>query len=449
MIAHVLVAALAASTPALFSSYDVLEIQLTAPFNELFDRGRRDDRFAVDGTLTYTVEGRQVTLDRVRLELRGHTSLNRGECTFPKLKVSVRDQQRDSTLFAGVRSLKIGTHCGEAPDGQVSEKYGRLANEKSPWREAFVYRLLDALGVATLKARPARVTYVFTDPKPGASPNQQQPLVRNAMLLEDTDAAVARLGGGGEIDEHDFSNARAMFSPADTERVAFAEALIGNFDWCLKMTPDDRYRCDARHPLWNLTAAAMENGRAKPIVHDFDVSGIVSGHHPWFDDVFNAAFSPSHSEAEVEVTAQLQRARTLFARDDLDAVRSGFARRKADAYAALDKAAIDSAGRQIAKRYLDSFFRAIESDDDFYRPVVAAAGASMHAEPGGPPLCEASGPVPIGTPVTTPLQTHDDMIQVRLLDALWHWAPPVKCSAARRDAVWIKADAVSADYPKR
>ena len=39
------------------------------------------------------------------------------------------------------------------------------------------------------------------------------------------------------------------------------------------------------------------------------------------------------------------------------------------------------------------------------------------------------------------------MIQVRLLDALWHWAPPVKCPDMRKTPVWIDKAAVSRDYP--
>jgi hypothetical protein len=331
----------------------------------------------------------------------------------------------------------------------VSIKYGRLANELSPLREAFVYRLLDVAGVATLKARPARVTYVYTDAKEGQTPPQDRPLVRNAVLLEDDDAAAARLGAHGDISEDEFTNARAQFTPADTVRLIFAEALIGNFDWCLKMTPDDKFRCDARHPLWNITAAKTENGRSRPIVHDFDVSGMVAGRHPWFNDVFNEAFVESRSQAEVEVVAQLQRTRALFPRSVLDEGRAAFMARKADAYRALDSSTLDSDGRDHARRYMDAFFGAIGSDEAFYRPVVVSEGVMPLASPGGSAFCAAAGPIPVGTPVGAPLQKNGDMIQVRLLDAFWHWTTPVKCSDVRRNPVWIKADAVSANFPKQ
>jgi hypothetical protein len=448
MVARTLLALAAASVPPLFSSYEVLPLQLKAPFNELFERARGDQKFTVAGTLSYTDGGRQVTIEDVRVGLRGHTSRNENECSFPKLKIALPEgASGDAPLLAGMRSIRIGTHCGEASADDVSVKYGRLANERSPLREAFVYRLLDAVGVPTLKARPAKVTYLYADTKPGQTPPQDRPLVRHALIVEDDDDAIERIGGKGEIAESDFTTAHAQFAVADTVRLIFAEALIGNFDWCLKLTPDDRFRCDARHPLWNIIAARTAAGRSRPIVHDFDVSGMVSGQHPWFKDVFNEAFAGSH--AEVEVAAQLQRTRSLFSRKDLDGARAAFMARKREAYRALEAAALDPAGRDHAKRYLDAFFGAIGSDEAFYRAVVATPGATMSAAAGGPALCPAAGPIPVGTPVSEPLQKSGSRIQVHLLDALWHWAAPAKCPAARQGPVWIDADVVSTEFPKR
>ena len=307
-------------------------------------------------TLSYAAEGGTVTIDGVRVSVRGHTSRNEHECAFPKLKLALPAGASAGPLLQGLHSIKIGTHCGEAGEDEVSVSSGRLANELSPLREAFVYRLLDALDVPTLKARPARVTYRYADPRAGQTPPQDRPVVRHALIIEDDSDAVARLGGRGDIEESAFASARAQFAPADTVRLIFAEALIGNFDWCLKMTPDDRFRCDARHPLWNITAARMDGGRARPIVHDFDVSGMVTGRHPWFRDVFSEQFSASHSQADVEVTAQLQRTRSLFPRGVLDATRAAFRNRKDDAYRTLEGGRLDPAGRDHAKRYLDAFF---------------------------------------------------------------------------------------------
>jgi hypothetical protein len=329
----------------------------------------------------------------------------------------------------------------------VTAKYGRLPNEQSPHREAFVYRLLDAVGIPTLKARPARITYAYTDARPGQTPDQQQPIARNALLLENTDGAVARLGGSREIEETAFTNARDQFTVSETAALAFAEAMIGNFDWCLKMTPRDAYRCNARHPLWNVIAVAGSSGSARPVPYDFDVSGMVAGRHRWFADVYNEAFVPSRSHPAIEVLGQVQRTRMLFDRADLDAARARFMHKKQNAYAALAAAALDATGKQVVKQYLDSFFEAIGSDESFYRPVVVARDTLPYADASrAKAVCTAQGAIPVGTPVSDPQQTSGQMIQVMLLDVTWHWAPPAKCAVVHEGPVWIDGSAVSRDF---
>jgi len=436
------------SRAALFSSYDVLPLTLEAPFKDLFEHARTDDTYAVTGKLSYDNGGRPLVIDGVKITLRGHTSRRETECTFPKLKVELPRSADAGPLAAAGDSLKLGTHCGEAAGDKLTAKYGRLPNERSPWREAFVYRLLASLDVPTLKARPARVSYVFTDPRPGQTPPQDQPLVRNAMVVEDTDDAVKRLGGAREIEEKQFSNAQAAFRPADTARLAFAEALIGNYDWCLRMKPGDTFRCNDDHPLWNIAAAETGGGKATPIIYDFDVSGMVTGQHPWLKAHFNQRFVKSGSPIETAVVAQVQRTRSLFPRPVLDATRAEFMRRKNAAYEALAAAALDPAGREIANSYIDAFYAAIEADAAFYLPVVATAGTKVYATDDRTVACGQTSTIPAGTPVSEPLQTRDGLAQVVVLDALWQWAPPAKCAPVLEGPVWVEAGAISREFPK-
>jgi len=440
-------AAAQSSTP-LFASHDVLPLKLEAPFNDLFEHARTDEAYSVTGKLSYTHAGREVTVDGVKITLRGNTSRRETECVFPKLKVELPGSANPGPLLAAGESLKLGTHCGEAADDKLTAKYGRLPNERSPLREAFVYRLLDAVGVPTLKARPARVSYVYTDARPAKTPAQDQPLVRNAMLLEDTDAAVKRFGGVREIEEKAFTNAQAAFRPADTARVAFAEAMIGNYDWCLRMKPGDTFRCNDEHPLWNVVAAAGADGKAVPIIYDFDVSGMVAGRHPWLKTHFNQNFVQSRSPIDVAVLAQVQRTRSLFPKATLDATRGEFVKRKSAAYETLSGASLDPEGKRVAKSYLDAFYGAIESDEAFYRPVVVTNGGKVYTDANRAVACAGAGTIPAGTPVSEPLQTREDLVQVVILDALWQWTPPVKCAVVREQPVWIEANLIGKDFPK-
>src|SRR5262245_2851806 len=417
--------------PALFSADTPLTFEIKAPFTDLIAAGRETDEYSVAGTVSHGGEGGQgPATENAKVALRGHTSRRESECAFPKLKLNFNVTPVDGP-FAGTRSVKIGTHCGESATDRLTARFGRLPDERSPYREAFVYQLLDVLRVPTLKARPARLTYVYTDAQP------QRRLLRNAMLLEDDHDAQMRLGAGQEIEPTAFSNARDAFKAEDTAQIAFAEALIGNFDWCLRMTADDGYRCDARRILWNVKALRAGD-RTFPLIYDFDVSGMVAGHHLWFSDVYNERFVASRSHPEIEVVGQLQRTRALFSRDVLDATRKRFIERKADAYGALKQAPLDEPGRKTIQEYLDAFYNGIEPDSAFYRPVVTAANTLPYANAErSDTLCIDRGSIPIGTAVSEPLATRGSMMQVVLLDTQWNWATPVKCPEIHHGAVWI------------
>jgi hypothetical protein len=185
-------------TSAIFGDTTTLALELAAPFNDLFAHGS-DEQYSVDGILTVLDDnGHAASSVNVAISVRGHTSTRRDECSFPKLKLAFPSSSRAQARANGaVRSLRIGTHCGEAPDDRLTKAFGRLANEQSPMREVFAYRLLAALDVATLRARPARIAYRYTDPRQDKVPSQDRPIVRNAMLLESSDEAIDRVGGFG------------------------------------------------------------------------------------------------------------------------------------------------------------------------------------------------------------------------------------------------------------
>jgi hypothetical protein len=402
-------------------------LRLEAPLDQLFAARKGDDDAEVEGTLVDSSSGNDAPVP-VKVSLRGHTSRNDTECTFPKLKIELPDG----------KALKIGTHCGDGPD-KPSGKYGRVQNERAPVREAAVYRLLEALDVPTLKARPARITYVYGG----------QRLERQAMILEDDEEAIARVGGTGEIEAADFTTADRTFATADLVTLAFAEALIGNFDWCLKFHARDTYRCDAKNKLWNIMAVKLPGGSVRPLIHDFDLAGMVTGSHLWFVSVFNDAFVPSRSPREIEVIAQLQRTRSLFSRTELDAARRRFAGGKRAAYEVAESDELDPDGRRYMSEYLDAFYAEIEQDERFYRPVVIAPNTLPRAEPGvdAAAVCPARGAVPVGTPVSTALETRGDWTRVTVLDALWHWAPPAKCAPIQKGSVWVETRNIGRDYP--
>src|SRR5687768_16536089 len=106
-------------TAPVFTSYDPIDLTVEAPYPELFDRSRANPEYAVEGRLSYTepTSGVRVTMEKVRVEMRGHTSRRVNECDFPKLKLVFDNPPPAGTVFAGMKSIKIGTHCADRPDG--------------------------------------------------------------------------------------------------------------------------------------------------------------------------------------------------------------------------------------------------------------------------------------------------------------------------------------------
>ena len=426
-------------TDSLFAPAQVFEARLEAPFTQLLEQGRKDPRQAVKGKLTYKdAAGREQSITDVSITLRGNTSRQDTECDFPKLKLTFSGPTPPP--FDGKSAVKVGTHCADKPDGELTPKYGRWANEKAPQREAAVYRVLAAAGVPTLQARPARLTYVFTDTK-------DPPLVRNAFLLEDDDELMERVGANGEVTEKQFTSAREAFSAADGARVAFAQAMIANFDWCLRYFGDEDYRCNQRHPLWNVLALKTGD-RLSPFIYDFDLSGFVTGRHLWFKHVLNPAFSANAAEHEVEVLVQLQRTRSLYSREVLDATRAEFVRRKAAIYEALNTSPLDEGWKPRIEAYLNAFFAAIEKPEQFYRPAIVATDVRFYTDPNGSTPACGDDTAPIGTVVSAPLETRGQFMKVVVLDTWWRWAPPNKCDAVHNSPVWVSSTAVSTGFPK-
>lgn len=431
--------------PRVFTSFAPVELKLEAPLQRLFEKGIEDEAFSVPGVLSYRdgTNAQDVVVPDLEVSVRGNTSKREQECPFPKLKIKFKNTEaRDRSMFAGLSGLRIGTHCGENPGEELTVKYGRLANEKSPWREAFVYRALHTVGVPTLAARPARITYV--DKGAGG-----EPLVRNALLLETDDDVMERLGGTREIKMEEFTSARDQFTTTDTATLAFSEAMVGNFDWCLRFFPEDAYRCNASKPLWNIMTVARGDGRAVPVPADFDLAGMVVGRHLWFGKVYNLNYVASRSPIEIEVLSQVQRTRSLFTRADLDQRRRHFLERRRAVYDALADAPLDPRGRELARQYLDAFYAAIENDASFYGPVVVRPDARVYAD--AAKTREACGPEDTllpGTPIRE-LRRDGAMAEVAILDARWHWAPPASCPAVRNGPVWIDAGAISTNYPEK
>ena len=100
--------------------------------------------------------------------------------------------------------------------------------------------------------------------------------------------------------------------------------MLGNFDWCLRMFRGDIYRCDERHPLWNVLAFEQAGQESNPASLRLRPLRASRRTPIWFGQAFGADYVRPPSSASVEVEAQVQRTRSLFERSLLDETRAYF-----------------------------------------------------------------------------------------------------------------------------
>src|SRR3954453_16566742 len=112
----------------------------------------------------------------VDVHLRGNTSQDPRQCPFPKMTLSFKkDQAGDrvskGTLFDGLKTVGIGTHCGGKPGS--SERFHRVWGGLSRHREALIYKVQGLLSIPGFEAAPSSFSYI--DGKTGKGPVEPYP----------------------------------------------------------------------------------------------------------------------------------------------------------------------------------------------------------------------------------------------------------------------------------
>ncbi|MGE0867636.1 MAG: hypothetical protein AB7P03_03680 [Kofleriaceae bacterium] len=278
------------------------------------------------------------------LEVRGNSSLQ--ECEFPKLKFKTDKQQSKDTAFDGARKIKIGTHCSEGGGGVI----GRLREEKATWREAAIYPMMRALQMNAQLAKPVTFTYLDT--------STNESLTRKAFIFEHIDLAAGRLGGE-PIDDPEQWNG----DPAETMemqsivRAHFFEALVGNWDWHIKLGPS---RPEGGQ-LWNVEAITFGD-KIEPLLSDFDLASAVTG-HLIKDNALDARVLPDEPDVLVRQAAHYLAYKfgAQFTDDELHAARDHFIAQRADLEAVVEQVSIDDEGRDNLRAHVAAFYKALES----------------------------------------------------------------------------------------
>lgn len=257
----------------------------------------------------------------MEVRTRGRFRLNDYVCSFPPLRLDFPSDAVVGSALEGLDKVKLVTHC------QDKDPY-----EQNVLEEYLAYRIYGLLTEVGFRVQLALITYRDIT-------GEEDDVSHVAFLIEDEEALAQRLSG--EILEVEQANPN-HFVPRQAGLMYLFQYLIGNTDWSIVQS----------HNVKNLRIG----GGYYPIPFDFDFSGFV--------DASYAGPSPLLTRW---ITKVRDRHFWGICSDEIDypALFSHFnQQREAILELIRNQAGLKAWNRQLATRYVESFYAIINSERD-------------------------------------------------------------------------------------
>ncbi len=307
----------------LFEDNRVLDVSITAPFDDIMRTRSLEEE--VPGVFVYVDPdtGDDVSLD-IEVRARGKFRRQKEICSFAPLRLDFR--KSNQTLFANSDKLKLVTHC----------RNGSGTYEQSVYKEYLAYRILNVLTDFSFRVRLLNVRYIEAS-------NGEELMTSPAFLLESEKQLARRFGM--ERDESEKTTIGNL-DPAHTNLVSVFQYLIGNTDFSPIMGPPGEECCH------NYVLLTRDDGRQVSVPYDFDVTGLADPPHAKPNPRFGLA----------NVKQRLYRGRCAN-NEHLEKSFIVFQARKPAIYELVEtQPGLTKRERRSVKRYIDKFYRIIESD---------------------------------------------------------------------------------------
>ncbi len=320
----------------LFSGDEIVDVTITAPFDEIMQSRSLEDE--LQGTLAYrdAQTGQDVTLD-IGIRARGKFRRQKEVCAFAPLRLNFRKTK--GTLFAQSDKMKLVTHCRSR-----SGKY-----EQAVVKEFIAYRILNTLTDWSFRARLLRARYV-------ESTSGKEIASTYAVLIEHDKQLARRIGM--KVDDSASTTVEAL-DARHTNLVSVFQYLIGNTDFSpIKGAPGQ--------PCCHNFVLLKNDDTQISVPYDFDVTGFVAPPHA----VPNPRFRLS------SVKQRLYRGRCTN-NEHLDATFDSFRdNRQAIERLVSDQPALSNGERKRTLRYINDFYKTIDSPRQVnYRFLEACLGS--------------------------------------------------------------------------
>jgi len=230
----------------LFEDSNILDITLSGPFSTI-DRQRDKEQEYEGGTLTYTDNGQEVTLD-VSFEVRGNFRLREDVCSYSQLWVDLKRGQVEGTLFEDQNKLKLVVQC---KNPSRFERYIVKENQ--------AYQIFNTITDLSFRSRLLNVTYHDTD--------NDKERTQLGIFIEHKDGLANRIA----MDNVDLNKINyTELAQQQANLVDLFMFMVANTDYSIISAPEDE--CCHNAKLFQ----SEDDPRYFPAPYDFDSSGYVN-----------------------------------------------------------------------------------------------------------------------------------------------------------------------------
>jgi hypothetical protein len=228
---------------ALFTDTDLVEMKLAFNFDSVL-KDVDEIRMYQNALLSYrNAAGEQVQME-VGIRTRGSFRKDSVNCNFPPLKIKFNTLESKNTLFEGLKTIDMVTHC--QTESKEFEQY--------LLQEYLIYRTFNILTEMSFRVRLLKVAY--TDTGSGG-----KVIEKFGFFLEDRDDMAERnhanildisIANPAKVDQDQFT------------LVSFFEYMIINTDWSLPI-------------MHNVEVMSTDYFEAPyPVPYDFDWSAVIN-----------------------------------------------------------------------------------------------------------------------------------------------------------------------------
>jgi hypothetical protein len=325
LMAGILTAQNELTSDQLYKDQTPLEIKLGYSNKDL-NKDTNDSTFIIT-SMAYMNEGKWAEIE---VNLRARGNFRRNECYFPPVKMKIKKNQYEGTLFDGNKTMKLVLPC-------------KIESEKNDnvLQEFIAYKIYERISPYHFKTR--RVNIQFTEPRG----KKTKEFELQGFLIED-DKRVAKRHDGKVMER--FIHPMAMQHVTSVQN-AFFQFLLGNTDFSVAYQHNGKL--------------LYVNKEIIPLPYDFDMTGWVN---------------PSYATVNTTLGINSVKDRKYrgFKREQqyFDQVRAEYLSKKSelmDLVASFESDFSDPKEYQSMSEFMQSFYEVLEDDEEFEKVIVAEA----------------------------------------------------------------------------